>query len=748
MALFPTIPTRGVTLAIILVTIVPIILFYHHIVPFNLKRGGNNNSTNDDDVVVTTAQLLLPSSLDYLNSSRNKSQLAKETLTDLLNQSLVVRCNNTNTHTISTCTNMSFIAPCGVVGNTSVMESTSSLLVATALTKADNLTLNNHTYNLWYYFNALFAVPSMAGFLPKYSYLTNNNRSKDDDDDGKNDNHDHQNYVANTRIPNWNMFFSRNNRLHKNNSTQPLPCDSFKDPTKCWLGSGRVSTTPFHGTALLELVLSLERKEDKIMISHGQLDTLYKYWNRIFTYHEFLHEIVMRGCTSSITKKGGYNQSNAPPCYNIVHPWESMINVQAPIWKKEVLRPAMTVITHSNWTVPFDIPNQVKESYDYDPDVYAATIFLNECLSNQTRGNETAGEFYPYQYQQDNDAEESYENRIVQRCPFAMLDVGFASALAQSDEDLRRVALWLRQRDVASNFQFHKFVEWRDQSRYVMKLLWNKNERSFLPRYALPKKDSNSDDSFPIMTYAKTPIANNLMVFWQQLNGDEVDESGKQRWDSGTDDRMHQMAQYMLHHDGKSSFDCQGIPLWSGGCSDLTSIIDPIQNFFVGVGLSRNRESLLVFGDYITNATIDLILPNTSASVVATGANNPNFYEAFPAAAKHTHLALDQCGATSTSTAAIFYQLLVDDFDFVFELPIPPIRNSWILTLISLELLFAFTVGVSCICLSLGLVRQENSSQEQDEEGAGGGTYLAVDSDGADNDEESDSMPGLQSFES
>jgi hypothetical protein len=186
------------------------------------------------------------------------------------------------------------------------------------------------------------------------------------------------------------------------------------------------------------------------------------------------------------------------------------------------------------------------------------------------------------------------------------------------------------------------------------------------------------------------------------------------------------MALQMLRHNGKYSFDCGSYPLWSVGCDDPTGIVDPRLNYFIGVGLFRNKDSVAAFGDYLTNATIDLICNQHNQNESSTCAYNATHFQEAYATLSSSALSLDECGRTSTTTAAILYHLLVDDFDFSFETPIPPIRNSWVITLITTELMIAFAVGVSCVGLSLSLVRQENRRRTTEDERDEGGSYMAI----------------------
>lgn len=641
------------------------------------ERSGSHASTTVTDVFMSQWSSEPVASSPSLEAY-SRAALARRTLQLILN------------HTSTRTTTFAFVSPClATTGN--VTESTSSLLVATALTKADNTTLQSH--NLWRYFNSLFSVPS-SGFIPRYSYPVDGRATNDF-------------YVGSTRIPNWSLF---------QNNTQPSPCTG--NETSCWVGSGRISAIPFHGTVLLELLLTLQRRRLPVdgntqTISQHELHQLSQYWNQIYEYHEYLHGVVMRGCL---------NQTNVP-CYNILHPWESLLAApSSPSWQI-ALRPVLERIALSNWTPAFEVPPQVQSSYDYNATIYNAMLYLNECLMTQISTMDQHQ--YPYDYQGDATL---HENRLLEACQFAMLDVGYASALAQADRDLRTVGIWLSAQGgmttVSSSWttRMDRLDTWQRQNDYVMNLLWHADDRSFQSRYSIPTLNA-TEFPFPTMRFLRTPSANNLMVFWQDWNGHVGLQSTPRHRDTmqmDMDQPLQEMAMQLLRHSGENSFDCGGsYPLWSAGCTTSNNIassnfIDPRWNYFVGLGLSRNKDLFAPFAHYITNATIQLICnsgatdedPHIQSSCAW---NLSQFQEAYTVSSNtNSSFYLDECGSTSVSTASILYHLLVDDFDFTSESPIPPIRNSWVIILITAELMIAFAVGVTCVVLSLHIVRREN----------------------------------------
>jgi hypothetical protein len=207
------------------------------------------------------------------------------------------------------------------------------------------------------------------------------------------------------------------------------------------------------------------------------------------------------------------------------------------------------------------------------------------------------------------------------------------------------------------------------------------------------------------------------MIFWQDWNGQMGLQSTprhKEKMQVDMNQPLQEMAMQLLRHSGENSFDCDGsYPILSAGCTstDSSNHIDPRWNYFVGLGLSRNKDLFAPFAHYITNATIQLICSSgaTENDGGSCAWNLTRFQEAYAATSNRSAaFDLDECGATSVSTASILYHLLVGDFDFTSESPIPPIRNSWVIILITAELMIAFAVGVTCVVLSLHVVRREN----------------------------------------
>ena len=143
-------------------------------------------------------------------------------------------------------------------------------------------------------------------------------------------------------------------------------------------------------------------------------------------------------------------------------------------------------------------------------------------------------------------------------------------------------------------------------------------------------------------------------------------------------------------------------------------MIQPIVNYLVASGLLQNAEYLDTFGQYISSQSLRLFyhdnnqkperhhpyhVENTTTTVFADAYSA--FYPNHNLASQH-----DICGNTSTLTAAIVYNFRVPDPTHANRLPLPPIRRSWVITLITVELFVAFSIGVSCLVLSFSQYRK------------------------------------------
>jgi hypothetical protein len=144
------------------------------------------------------------------------------------------------------------------------------------------------------------------------------------------------------------------------------------------------------------------------------------------------------------------------------HPWETLWDVHS--W----IKPLSEVRAHmreAQWSVPFKVPRQVRQSYDYHPDVYEPCIYLLECYANLTRSDETT------------DVE----------CPPApqVWSVEHAAIWVQAHQDLIEMRTVLRDRHVEW-LVFAMDAElpllWLDSAQKQLNDLWDDNHQTFLSK--------------------------------------------------------------------------------------------------------------------------------------------------------------------------------------------------------------------------------------------------------------------------
>ena len=627
-----------------------------------------------------------------------------------------------------------YSSPCHSIQCQPIQESSSSLLAARVLAKAGFSNL------AWEILKTLFDTQGTNGFLPKYRYSITSSTNKDM-------------YVPGTNIPSHHLF-------------GPIPLDyisplNAESKQNQFITSGRISSPPFHASIVLDIFYLSNQ-------TYTDVDYLQYFSEKLYNWHSFLHEIVMTGCVqdktitydptvqkhklnvneqndSSYTIHGNHSFSQIPtghsnnqslPCYNIIHPWESMIDSFSPIW--DSIFSILNLETNNNdsrrKTYTPDSSNSMEEN-DFQHNV---TVSLLECLSNVeniTQNNE--------------DANINYEIEILQQCPFAMLDVGYASALAKSDQSLLEINQILRDVNYPkqpTEEKMDQLAQWLNQSQNVLDSLWNEEYESFLSNLILPKLVTTSKTNNPTIDFPKSidshtnydlsnttevpnkcshfmddynnlplpiPITDNFMI----LYGTKLPDQNK----------ANTLSYQMLQAEGNFSFNCGLFPLYSrGGCNDMLNnnnnnpvLISPMYNYWISKGLDQNDDDTLAF--YIQKSTINMIcnLPNVHATNISTSCmGQQNFAHSYDA---HTYQPLrttwndgnETCWNTSTLTAAIVYDILTPDQPFTYE-SAPPISNGWVFTLIAIELFIAFTIGVSCVVLSLNLLQRLKDDNEAD----------------------------------
>ena len=499
-----------------------------------------------------------------------------------------------------------------------------------------------------------------------------------------------------------------------------------------------------------------------------------RYYDRIYQNHVYLHEVVMRGCRRAPAPDQPPNgpEDDVVPCYNILHPWESLMDPTSPTWRS-VLQPIVDELQERQWTLPFDIPPHVREAYDFpggsssssSHHVYEAMVYLlvegwnrvnvtQICRSSSPNDKSfllhsgttpsACGEdaYWNHTQTTKDGTDNSSSNNNTAFAKFAMLDVGYAAILAQADADLHQLARVLEM-VLPENFyagaarrklkRHIKTIEgWQTENRQLLEgTLWDARQGTY------QSKVYNATSGQ--MEFVDVAVSNNLIPFWYvaatrpadyrntnshkhgnsggnggrlvtiNLNHDNeaaaMTELARQHWKD--------LSLQLLRRDDRFAFDCGPFPLWSQGCAQYREftttkppIIQPIVNYLIANGLLQNDDNYLdTFGRYISTHSLQMI--GSTSNTTANTTDATIFGEAYSAFWPYQNLAtLDTCGKTSTLTAAITYNLVVPDPSHVNRLPLPPIRRSWVITLITVELFMAFSIGVSCLLLSFSLLRK------------------------------------------
>lgn len=581
-------------------------------------------------------------------------------------------------------TSRAFISPCQplsatVLGSESLnflplQETTSALLAARALAKtggADldanvdtNSTTNDFSAFTWDIFDTILASMGTNGHIPRYAYPFNLNAS-------------HSQYIFGTTYQSARMFEGTTPKEYKPAETHDAP------PI---FASGRISSPPFYATmALQSFYLSNQTSEDLIGLS--------RTFSRLERHHRFLHEDVMRGCECEDNC-----QHKNIPCYNIIHPLESNVDQSSPLWE-DALQPIIEQMDSQSWIPPFQIPTEVIKSYDFPRKerAYDAMIYLIGCQRNATSSFRA-------------ERQQSFETYLLERCPFAMLDVGNTAALARADQDLLTIGEILFAEDISetrspTRLELKDLATRSARSARILDSLWDDEIRSYVSRVVPFSKEveingthTPENETVPV----DIPISSDFLGVWG-WGGIIPDDFGQ---------KATAMAFQLQRGMGRHAFNCGKFPISSiGGCSDRATV-DPVVNFLASY--SFIESGLRGLGLYIRNSTLNMIctLSNGDGANLSSCPNNTAFPVAFGAKSSAS-LEKGGCSSTFTATAAVAFNVYVPDKAFQYTAP-PPLSSSWVIFLIALELAFALGVGLSCVLLSISMIRRLNTEDDGD----------------------------------
>jgi len=585
-----------------------------------------------------------------------------------------------------------------------VQESTITLLSALSLAKTNETTL------AWETLRSLFAVQGTNGFLPKYRYaasIDKNNTIR-----GCNDT---TIYITDTSVPCPNIF-----------GALPTVYQSSDAQIAMIPSSGRIASVPYHTTFILQIYYqSQQSKDDKV-----QLEV---YFQRLYNMHSYWMDTIMRHCWDS--------SFGSAQCYNVIHPWESMIDSASPLWSK-AFDPYIRLINDTTASL-FMIENQGQSSLSpfipTNETIHSTMISLLQCHS-------TFGI-------QNNMSTTQYETALLEQCPFAMLDVTHLAALSKSNVDLQEMALFLKMKlhsQIVTNQQLTTIANWITKSstllmkelyfrqRFVSKLLHFSASDKTTTTYSYQKGND---------TYLLEPSAFQLLAAWNDMTTSSVNEEYNymQQQQQQQDELVVEVEAFqngiitpLVQRHGTEGFNfaCGAYPVvsWGDFCyftppPPITTAdnvwIYPHLNYLLSLGLMQNGASGL--GYYLQNSTLRLIC-NVSNSYLgnidaACDGNATTFASAYRATPDTTISSIQQkqqqqlsiCDMTSTQTAVIIHNILTPSKPFMYR-PDPPIQHGWVLVLITFELIIAFSIGVSCLLLSLNLMSRLKKSRREDDD--------------------------------
>ena len=271
--------------------------------------------------------------------------------------------------------------------------------------------------------SSAFGPMGENGFVPRYAYPAGGGRG---DEDGVNS----PPYLYGTIYPSPRMFGSRSAPSRYLPPSGPIPPEE-EDPTRSglasgsalgggrsssfssslrrasisgisngrsgdggrsalWSGSGRISSPPLHATMIMDsFYLSRQLPAD--------LNCLAESFRSLLMWHRFLHEEVLGSDCDPIVPVigGGAGVGVGPSCHNVVHPWESDVPANSPIWETALRWVVENEIRRKEggWRPVFDVPPEIRGSYDYPGDeLYRAGLYLIECAENATAEFEEEGE--------------------------------------------------------------------------------------------------------------------------------------------------------------------------------------------------------------------------------------------------------------------------------------------------------------------------------------------------------------------
>lgn len=610
-----------------------------------------------------------------------------------------------------------YTSTCSAINVMRVQESTSSLYTARTLMKA------NRTSDAWEHLRSLFSMQGKNGYMPKYIFWNTNSEEE---------NISNTTFYNGTTIPRYDSFADTS---FMPTNYQPCPKTSkslkeeiqleSKDPSSCLdfsgnnlhideidiTSSGRLSALPIHSTVLLEMFYLSNQTSDDLLHLHW-------YFERIYKMHNYWMEHVMKFCSENLYSK--QLDRMRKPCYNIIHPFESLVPMSSPQWN-DALSYINDIIEKRGWKPSrhINIPDFNPDGYTCDDSSYEAMVYLMECQTNVTIARTSASNSTQPK------AEGNFENTLLEHCPFAMLDISHLSILSKSHKDLNAIAWILHEshsRNAPTKTQLLMIENWIDlTSDLLARLIW----------------DDNSSFSSKNLQFTVSGGGNNASMYHYNYTGEMISIYGHNAADLLIGNERLESNNFndhvllpILDRKANYSFNCESHPfiLPSFSCSNAnenTSIfVEPIMNYWLAAGLKRNDANGLA--TYIEDITLKLFCSSTKSTNSALPATSffrslscgdVQFADRFDSRSG-VPLSSDLCSQSNVLSASVLYNLAVPDKPFSYHAS-PPIQRAWVVVLLTVEIILALSIGLSCLLMSLNLMRKANQDARSQLDGDG-----------------------------
>ena len=453
-----------------------------------------------------------------------------------------------------------------------VSESLSSLLTARALMKEQVTTDMS-----WQVLEGIMRSQGSNGFLPKFSYYKNITQ---------NNNTTTTNTTTNSPWYLSSDLFTQNDEevpdiYLPNKQQQQTTENGFKLTT-----SGRIGAVPFHSSFVLDtFLLSPQLNADVKRLEY--------FFQKLWKWHLYLHSIsIPTNCPS-----------NQPNCFNVIHPWETMFPfhpqyTDLQYWT-QILQPHYVSDHHKTadfQTIHKGLMELLQcQQQSYSPPIISSSSIATTADDVPIHDKMDTSELSLLLSQENDIAtlkeqtlqqSKAYESKLVKHCNFAMKDVTYAAALAQSDRDLQQILNILSAKMASSVlgkvYSANQTLNtWINESTQIYKNTYSQKDHIYLSSKRQTQNHTNTTNV--ITEIIEQPVAFNFMGTWVTTRDKELEERNKL------------MTFLMMERTGNFSFNCEEFPIQlRGNCEKMKKqhisvpIISPSLNYLLSLGMKQN----------------------------------------------------------------------------------------------------------------------------------------------------------------